>query len=206
MVAEGAELLASARDTPLEPDVLVPAGPDERWVLLYTRSRCEKRVAHLCTRSGARHYLPLQEHWTGRDRRGRSYSLPLFPSYVFACLTDDQQQQMLAMQGTVRVIPVRHPGRLLAELREIRRLLATGAPVWAGPALGKGTRVRVVRGPLAGLAGMVVDLRPRAGRYELVINVTILGRAVATEVDAMAVEPMGQPFAAERLVQEEAAA
>jgi len=206
MVAEGALHVASTRDTPLEPDVLVPAGPDERWVLLYTRSRYEKRVAHLCTRSGARYYLPLQEHRTGRDHRGRSYSLPLFPSYVFACLTADQQHQLLMMQGIARVIPVRQPGRMLSELKEIRRLLETGAPVCVAPTLVRGTRVRVARGPLAGLEGMVVDSRRRAARHELLINVTILGRAVATEIDLLEVEPVVRRFEAERLAQGEAAA
>ena len=48
----------------------------------------------------------------------------------------------------------------------------------------RGEWVRVFRGPLAGVQGLVVDLRRRRRRRErLVLNVSLLGRAAAVEVD-----------------------
>jgi transcription antitermination factor NusG len=164
-------------------DVLAPAEPGESWTVLYTRSRCEKLAARACAYMGARHYLPLREHSTGRDRRGRRYQMPLFPSYVFACLTYRAQLDVLATSPIARVIPAWHPDLLLAELRQIRRALERGADITVGPALARGELVRVIRGPLAGVEGLVVALRRRRRRHELVLNVTMLGRAVVTEID-----------------------
>ena len=187
-VADGRGLTTDAAPptalAPVTLDVLAPAGPGESWTVLYTRSRCEKLAARACAYVGARHFLPLREHATGRDRRGRRYLTPLFPSYVFACLTYRAQLDVLATSPIARVVPVWHADLLLAELRQVRRALDGGAEITLGPALARGERVRVIRGPLSGVEGLVVALRRHRRRCELVLNVTVLGRAVATEIDA----------------------
>jgi hypothetical protein len=108
-----------------------PAEPGESWIVLYTARAAA--AARACDYVGARHYLPLHEHSTGRDPRGRRYLTPLFPSYLFACLTHWTQLDVLATSPIVRVIPVWHPHLLLAELSQIRRALEGGADITVGP-------------------------------------------------------------------------
>ncbi len=163
-------------------DILRPAGPDERWTLLYTRSRCEKILGRACARLGIRHYLPLQPHSTFTGRR-RVYALPLFPSYLFACLDEHARLDVLQTNVVVHVFRVDRPDVMLDELRQIRQALAAGAELTVGPELGRGDLVRVVRGPLAGLEGYVLMRRRRAGCPRLVLNVSILGQSAATEID-----------------------
>jgi transcription antitermination factor NusG len=191
MAAEAAdriEVAAGLPPGPTEHDDLAPAGLGERWLVLYTRSRCEKVVARVCARLRARHYLALREHETGRDRRGRRYLVPLFPSYVFACLSYRTQLELLATGVIARVIPVLHPEILLAELGEIRRVLEAGTRISVVAAMPRGTRVRVIRGALAGVEGLIVGSRHRHRRQELVLNVTVLGRAVLTTIDTRDIE------------------
>ena len=174
------------------PDPLEPPGAGESWAVLYTRSRREKQVARACSFLGIRHYLPLREHWTGTDRH-RIYMVPLFPSYVFACLTCRTRIEILRTGTIVNVIPVSHPGILLTELREIRAALVAGADLALGLALPRGVRVRVIRGPMAGVEGRVADLRRRRGRERLVLNLSILGQSAVAEIDAWDVERVRSP-------------
>jgi transcriptional antiterminator RfaH len=175
------------------PDPLEPPGVGESWAVLYTRSRREKQVAHACTFLGVRHYLPLREHWTGLTRR-RVYEVPLFPSYVFACLPDGTRVEILRTGGIAKVIAVSHPEILLAELREIRAARAAGANLQPGLAFPRGVRVRVISGPLAGIEGRVADLRRRRSREWLVLNVSFLGQAAVTEIAPWDVERVRSPI------------
>jgi len=168
-------------------DVLDPPAADECWSALYTRSRREKQVARACSQLGIRYYLPLREHRTGTVRSDL-YEVPLFPSYVFASLASFARVPLLETGAIVRVISVPHPRPLLEELRQIRAALASGADLVTGRALERGMRVRVIYGPLAGIEGLVASRWFRRGRARLVLNVTLLGRGAAVEIDARDVE------------------
>jgi hypothetical protein len=163
-------------------DILDPAAPDERWSLVYTHSNCEKRLSRACFRLGIRHYLPLRDHLTGGGGR---HSVALFPSYVFACLTHRARIEMLETGAVVRVHHVHREDILLDELRHVRQALTAGADLTVGPALVRGERVRMIRGPLLGVEGLVVVHRRRGGHPRLVLNISILGQSVTTEIDLL---------------------
>ena len=174
-------------------DVLDPASDGERWTVLYTHSHCERLLQRACDRSAIRHYLPIVEQWSGPDHARRRAIAPLFPSYLFACLSHTKRLEILQVGHVARLIPVAHPGLLLAELRQIRDAIAVGGPLVVGPAIERGAWVRVVHGPLAGVIGRVEGLRRRKRRHRLVMNVSVLGRGVSTEVDASEVERVEVP-------------
>ena len=84
--------VAAAADAP--PDVLsLPAG-DECWSILHTLSRREKKVARACEGAVIRHYLPLHAS-RSRGAGQPTASLPLFPGYIFACLTPEARTARL---------------------------------------------------------------------------------------------------------------
>jgi hypothetical protein len=174
-------------------DLLSPAADGERWTLLYTRSNCERLIERACGRWAIRHYLPLAEQWCGPDHARRRALAPLFPSYVFACMSPAERQLILELGHLTRMIPVAHPDLLLVELRQIRDAILADAELTAGPALAHGTWVRVVHGPLAGVVGRVEGLRRRRRRHRLVMNVSVLGRGVETEIDVSEVERVAAP-------------
>ncbi len=163
------------------------------WTVFHTRSHRQKQVARICTFFGVRHCLPLREHWTGLTRR-RVYEVPLFPGYVFACLPHRTRVEILRTGAIAKVIAVSHPEILLAELREIRAARAAGANLQPGLAFPRGVRVRVIRGPLAGIEGRVSDLRRRRSREWLVLNVSFLGQSAVTEIDPWDVERVRSPI------------
>jgi hypothetical protein len=175
------------------PDVLDPASDGERWTVLYTHSHCERLLQRACDRSAIRNYLPIVEQWCGPDHARRRAIAPLFPSYIFACLSHMERLEILQVGHVARLIPVVHPDVLLAELRQIRDAIAAGGALVVGPAIERRAWVRVVHGPLTGVVGRVEGLRRRKRRHRLVMNVSALGRGVSTEVDASEVERVEVP-------------
>src|SRR5436309_7354762 len=67
------------------------------------------------------------------------------------------------------------------DIAAIQRLLHSGLPARPHPYLREGQRVRITRGPMADVEGILVRSNSRKGL--LVISVALLRRSVAVEVD-----------------------
>jgi transcription antitermination factor NusG len=158
------------------------------WWAVHTKARGEKALArHLFGRS-VPYYLPLHKHsWKNNGRTFTSH-LPLFPGYVFLFGDDDARVAALESNQVSRLLPVSDPGRLVADLRRVRRMLAAEAPVAPADALAVGQPVRITAGPFEGLTGTLIN---HGGQMRLVVEVAFLKQAVSVEVDGWMVEPAG---------------
>ena len=74
------------------------------------------------------------------------------------------------------------------EIEAIRRVVDSRLPTLPHPYLTEGRRVRIAAGPLAGLEGILVNVRPARGL--LVLSVNLLQRSVVVEVDWTQVMPI----------------
>jgi transcription termination/antitermination protein NusG len=108
---------------------------------------------------------------------------PLFPGYIFARFADSgfARHTIMRTAGAVRIVA---SGSGLAavseqELEAVRRMLSSGGTCAPHPFLREGAVVRVRRGPLKDLEGILVKVKSQA---RLVLSVTLLSRSVATEV------------------------
>jgi transcription antitermination factor NusG len=72
------------------------------------------------------------------------------------------------------------------EIAGIQRLLALNVPLAPWPYLKPGDRVRVERGPMAGLEGTMLRTKDA---LRLVIGLELLQRSVAVELDREAIVP-----------------
>jgi transcriptional antiterminator RfaH len=86
-----------------------------------------------------------------------------------------------------RLLPVGDPDRLLFDLRQLRQLIASGAPLTVESRLEPGDQVRVRHGPLAGLEGTVLT---RRGKTRLLIAVDFLKQGASVEIDDFLLEPL----------------
>lgn len=173
----------------LPDDLLQRPGPEssgDRWWVLHTRPRSEKTLARRFSDRGTSFFLPLHQHvWVNRGRRFRSH-LPLFPGYLF--LYGDAASRLAALETNLvaHIIDVDDQERLHADLARVHQLLATGAPVTPEERLEPGDPVEVIRGPLSGLEGKVLQ---RGKHLKFVIEVQFLRRAVSAEVEAWMIRP-----------------
>jgi transcription antitermination factor NusG len=177
------------------------AGP--HWFAVYTRSNFEKKVSCELEARRVDSYLPLVEQvhqW--KDRR-KLVETPVFPGYVFARFADEPRSRLNVLRalGVVRILgqgdgiePV--PDR---EIESIRRLLQAKVPCFTHPFLREGAWVRVKRGALKDLEGLLVRVKSKT---RLVLSVALLSQSVATEIDILDVEVLrpagGRPRRPER--------
>jgi transcription antitermination factor NusG len=165
------------------------AQAEQHWYAAYTCAQHEKRVAEQMAKREVEHFLPLYSsvrRW--KDRRVR-LTLPLFPGYVFVRLELQDRFGVLQIPSVVRLIgfgglPTALPEE---EVEILRSGLADQLHAEPHPFLTVGRRVRIVRGPLAGLEGI---LRCKKNNFRLVVSVELIQRAFAVDVDAADVQPV----------------
>jgi transcription antitermination factor NusG len=158
------------------------------WCAVYTRHQHEKSIGEMLEAKGFEVFLPLYESTRRWKDRRKVLSLPLFPCYVFVRGAHDRRLPVLTTPGVHMIIS---RGERVAtvpeeEIEAIRRIVDGQLNVEPHPFLRCGERVRVVRGSLEGLEGV---LTRKKNLYRLVLSVDMLAQSVSVEVDALDVEP-----------------
>ncbi len=159
------------------------------WYALRTRSRHEKRVRDQLATQGIEPFLPLVNRWRRWQDRRKQVAFPLFPGYCFARFPLRERFAVLTAVGVVQILG-NHDGPLPvpeAEIEGVRRLVTSTLPVDPHPYLRAGDWVEVIRGPLAGVQGILLRKGTRA---RLVLSVRLIEQAVSVELDADAVTPI----------------
>jgi transcriptional antiterminator NusG len=184
------------------PDPTTPqASSDEsparaQWYAVWVRSHFEQLVQEqLCAR-GFRLLLPTIKTWSRRGGTRHVIPVPMFPGYLFVHHAMDKHAyvQVLQARGVVRILGERWD-RLVpvddAEIAAVQQLATADVHVLPHPYLREGHRVRIVDGPLTGLEGVLLHVKP--GKGLLVVSLELLQRSVAVEVDCTRVVSLGNP-------------
>jgi transcription termination/antitermination protein NusG len=165
------------------------------WWALYTRHQHEKHVAEMLETKGYEVFLPLYESVRRWKDRSKVLSLPLFPGYVFVrrCF-----ERRLGIVSTAGVHMMLSRGEAIAEIPDgeieaIRRSMNAKLPVEPHPFLNRGDRVRVIRGALDGVEGILVR---KKNIFRLVLSVEMLAQSACVEINAADVELVSSAGAA----------
>ena len=157
------------------------------WWVAHTRSRHEKALACDLTSASIPYFLPMVEHTLVIRKRRFRGKLPLFPGYLFFVGNSDARYVAMATSHVANIIPVADQARLRQELSQIQRALESPTGFDPFPYLREGTHCRITAGPLQGVQGVVIQ---RGGITRLVLQIEMLGQAVATEIDPSLLELM----------------
>ena len=160
------------------------------WYAVWTQSHFEQSVTQQLSAKGFTAFLPEMSVWSKRGGEQRLIRVPMFPGYLFVRDEMDKRSyvEILKARGVVRILEdgwTRLTPVPDAEIDAIQQVVNAEVPVFAHEHLTEGDRVEVTEGPLSGLQGLYLQDRPNKGR--LVLNVDLLGRSVAVEVDCTAV-------------------
>jgi len=158
------------------------------WWAVYTRHQHEKAVAEMLSTKGFEVFLPLYESTRRWKDRRMVLSLPLFPCYVFVRGALDRKLQVVTTPGIHMIL---YRGESVAvipdqEIAAIQKVVDGACRVEPYPFLKCGALVRVVRGALEGVQGILVR---KKNLCRLVLTVEMLAQSVAVEVNAWDVEP-----------------
>lgn len=157
------------------------------WWTLYTRHQHEKAVTEMLSAKGFEVFLPLYRSIRRWKDRSKKITLPLFPCYVFVRGGLDRRLQVVTTPGIHTILF--HGERVAmipgAEIEAIRKAVEGPFRVEPHPFLKCGERVRVIRGSLLGVEGVLVR---KKNLYRLVLSVDMMAKSVAVEIDATDVE------------------
>jgi transcription termination/antitermination protein NusG len=160
-----------------------------RWYAAYTRSNHEKSSAQQMAKRSIEHLVPTYESVrTWRDRRKR-LDLPLFPGYVFVRVALENRLSVLNVPGVVRLVGFANRPVALAdaEIEKLRTVVKHGLHAEPHAYLTIGRRVRITRGALQGMEGLLIR---KKGRVRLLLSVDLIRQSAMIEVDSSDVEPV----------------
>lgn len=183
------QLDAGENRMPISGPADIAAGGDLPWWALYTRHQHEKSVAEMLTNKGFDVFLPVYDSVRRWKDRNKLLSLPLFPGYVFVRGGLSRKLQVVSTPGVHMIL---YRGEEVAvipdsEIQAIRTAVDGRYRVEPHPFLKCGDQVRVIRGSLEGVQGI---LTRKKNYIRLVLSVEMLAQSVAVEVNASDVEPV----------------
>lgn len=159
----------------------------ERWCVAHTRPRCEKKLSDLLRAEGMAHYLPLVPSIRRYGRQTKRFSKPLFAGYVFVRVPAERRARVYQQDLVARLIPVDDEARFLRQLEDVRLIVASGLELSLHPLIRRGTRVRVIGGPLQGLEGVVDD---PANPQGIVLAVDVLQQGLRVRMPLENLKPL----------------
>ncbi|QJD94419.1 UpxY family transcription antiterminator [Mucilaginibacter robiniae] len=139
---------------------------ERRWMVVYTRSKWEKKVDRLLSDQGIASYCPVvksQRKWADRTK---IVEMPLFNSYVFVYATLQEQNTILQTPGVLNfVVHCNKP--VLLENTEITRIHSivkdyVDIETVNLNLLNVGNNVKINNGPLLNHYGKVVQLQGKS--------------------------------------------
>lgn len=163
-----------------------------KWHALWTRSHCEQLVYDQLLSKGFELFLPRIVVWSRRGGLRHLTGVPMFPGYLFLrhAVGKSAYIEIRKARGLVRVLGERWDRLAVVsdeEIEALQRVLNARLPVVSHPYLREGQRVRITRGPLADVEGILKLIKPDKGL--LVVSIELLQRSIAVEVDCTLVVP-----------------
>jgi transcription antitermination factor NusG len=164
-------------------------GPAHHWFAVRVRSNQERTaMAHLRER-GYEQFAPSyksERRWSDRTKEIEQY---LFPGYIFCRFDASDRRAVLSAPGVVDLVGFGRTPEAIPdqEIDRVRRMVESGLLVTPYRFLNVGQTIRIERGPLTGLEGILVELK---GKQRLVVSINLLQRSVSAEVDRRSVRPV----------------
>ncbi len=161
-----------------------------KWYAIHTRSRFEQKVFDGFRGKSIETFLPKMEVMSRRKDRRKKILVPLLPGYVFVQYDLDPEiyWDIIKTVGVVRMIGFEGKPTPAGE-EEIQSLMimdGTDRTVHNQAFMKRGDTVMIMEGPLKGLVGFYV--RHKGQTEKVVVNVELLHRSLAVEIEDWALE------------------
>lgn len=148
------------------------------------------KVANMLASSGIETFVAMVERLRQWKDRKRLVSFPLFPGYLFVHIDERPHSRLtvLKKRGVVRFVemvpgtPDPVPDK---QINSLKTLVENKAVLDPYPYLQEGQLVRIIRGPLYGVEGILAQKRDK---HILVLSADVLQKGVALTVNASDVE------------------
>ncbi|RVU02458.1 UpxY family transcription antiterminator [Mucilaginibacter limnophilus] len=136
---------------------------NNEWLVLYTRSRWEKKIHQMLSEQDIRSYCPLVKKVSQWADRKKIIEIPLFNSYIFVEATPSLYNRILQTPGVINYITYCGKPATIAndEIELIKSAIKEHSNIEAIP-LGNlhiGDIVKIVDGPLSNHTGEIQKIQ-----------------------------------------------
>lgn len=76
----------------------------KNWYIIYTKAKCEKKVASIFTKKRIENFIPMNSKQVTSGRKRKVVQKPLFESYVFANIQQDEIMKIKMLDGVVNLV------------------------------------------------------------------------------------------------------
>lgn len=159
--------------------------PDKKWYVLYSKPRWEKKVDAVLIRKGIESWCPLnkvQKQWSDRKKVVEE---PLFKSYVFVKINEQEKLEVLMTPGVLNFIYyLKQPAVIRDEdIETIKRYLIledVKIEVVSSVGFKENTKVKVSHGVFIDAEGTVL----RGNHKKVYVQIESLGQLMVVEFKA----------------------
>jgi transcription termination/antitermination protein NusG len=155
----------------------------KEWYAVRVRPKSEARASSELEARGFEVFLPVSRVRRRWSDRVKTLEIPFFPGYLFCKLRPQERVRILSTPAVIQVLGIAGIPNPVSEseIEAIERLVGSRLTVTPWPYLHSGQHIRIERGPLAGLDGIVA--KAEDGKSRVVVSVSLLQRSIATEID-----------------------
>ncbi len=152
------------------------------WYGVRTKSNHEKVASSVLQGKGYQQYLPVYRSRKRWSDRIVETEMPLFPGYVFCRFDAKQRLPVISTPGVVAIVGFGSDPAPIAdtEIEAIQAILASGLSAQPCDFLREGQRIRVARGSLEGLEGILLK---KKSEWRMVVSISMLQRSISVEID-----------------------
>jgi len=139
---------------------------EKAWMVIYTRSKWEKKVDRLLKEKGVESFCPLvrtNRKWADRNML---VDLPLFTSYLFVHISPVEQSLVRETMGVINFIYYSGKPAVVdnSDIDRIRTIVGKYKDVETISIreLSSGDRIKITQGALANLEGEVIEVKGKS--------------------------------------------
>ena len=162
----------------------------EKVLPVYTMPLNEFRVKEYCFKNGIVCYLPLRKVWkvNAYMSHGKPYKnsrvvlRPMFPSYVFVKVSQEQQSLLWSSKTILRFLDTTRPDRLLEDIRAVRAFETTGLEkeIEFNVDIKEGDRFMIETGVWEGVTGWLMK---KDKKFLWTVELEFVNQIIRTEIN-----------------------
>jgi len=164
-----------------------------KWLAIYTKPRWEKKVHQLLSAKGVESYCPLNKVKRKWSDRIKTVEEPLFKSYVFVKVTDDDRTKVRLTNGVVNFVYWNGKPAIIREkeIQIIKRFLDEHENVAVRPMeFAKNQQVVITSGTFMDKQAKVLDVRKK----EVKVAIESLGQELVAYIDKTKISMIDHVF------------
>jgi transcription antitermination factor NusG len=169
---------------------------DAWWFAIQVRPRYEFVTARILRSKGYEEFVPTYHSLRQWSDRRKEIEVPLFTGYVFCKYDPRIQTPIVTTAGAIRIVGTsKGVSRIEGyEMQAIQTMVQSEMKAQPCPYLAVGDQLRIGRGPLSGLEGI---LKSQGNQCCLVLSVNLIQASISVEIDSSDIATVnGVAFAA----------